>query len=79
MGLQAEANRGTDLIPTISWGKDTCRDGICVIATNVTSENMMINFPNLGIQCVKRRDVEDSLAIRSKHNVDPFKSALKFI
>jgi hypothetical protein len=31
-------------------------------------------FPNIGIQCCKRHDVEESLKLREKIRVDPFGS-----
>ena len=34
------------------------------------------SFPNIGIQCCKRHDVEESLKMREKIRVDPFGSKL---
>lgn len=33
-------------------------------------------FSNLGIQCVKRRDIEEALRVREEIRVDPFRSKL---
>jgi Rel homology DNA-binding domain len=35
-------------------------------------------FPNIGIQCCKRHDVEESLKMREKIRVDPFGSEYGF-
>lgn len=40
----------------------------------IPPDTMTVTFPNLGIQCVKRKDVEESLRIREEIRVDPFKS-----
>lgn len=32
------------------------------------------SFTSLGIQCVKKRDIEKSLKVREAHNLDPFNS-----
>lgn len=39
---------------------------------------MKMVFSNLGIQCVKRRDIEDALKIREEIRVDPFRSKFFF-
>ena len=31
-------------------------------------------FSNLGIQCVKKRDIEEALRVREEIRVDPFRS-----
>jgi Rel/ankyrin family protein len=38
------------------------------------NEDMTCEFSNLGIQCVKKKDIEDSLKIREEIRVDPFRS-----
>ncbi|XP_034025116.1 transcription factor RelB isoform X2 [Thalassophryne amazonica] len=55
-------------------GKD-CPDGsgICVVTFNPHS-NRRHSFSNLGIQCVKRKDLDDSLQKRRSQNVDPFQT-----
>lgn len=35
---------------------------------------MTVSFSNLGIQCVKKRDIEDALKVREEIRVDPFRS-----
>ena len=37
------------------------------------SPDMTAVFPNLGVQCVRRKDVADSLGRRQEIKVDPFK------
>ncbi|XP_045487500.1 embryonic polarity protein dorsal isoform X3 [Pieris rapae] len=54
-------------------GRDRCDKGVCTVRTNITDDNR-ISFSNLGIQCVKRKDVADALAVREKLRVDPFKT-----
>ena len=53
-------------------GKDGCKKGVCTVNLNV--ETMSVTFQNLGIQCVKKKDVEDSLRQREAIRVDPFQS-----
>nr|XP_055052164.1 transcription factor RelB isoform X2 [Misgurnus anguillicaudatus] len=51
-------------------GKD-CSDGICVIQINPNSSRRH-SFANLGIQCVRRKELDQSLARRRNKNIDPF-------
>ena len=51
---------------------DQCKNGVCRV--DVKGDNMTVSFPNLGIQCVKKKDVEASLAERERERVDPFNS-----
>ncbi|KAB5550202.1 hypothetical protein PHYPO_G00051110 [Pangasianodon hypophthalmus] len=51
-------------------GKD-CSDGICVISFNPHSTRRH-SFVNLGIQCVRRKELDASLMKRKKKNIDPF-------
>jgi hypothetical protein len=37
---------------------------------------MTCEFSNLGIQCVKKKDIEESLRVRAEIRVDPFRSEL---
>lgn len=54
-------------------GKEGCKKGICTLVIN-NEENMIRSFPSLGIQCVKRKDIEESLSLRESINVDPFRT-----
>ncbi|KAK7156257.1 hypothetical protein R3I94_006366 [Phoxinus phoxinus] len=51
-------------------GKD-CSDGICVIHINPNSARRH-SFANLGIQCVRRKELDASLQKRRNKNIDPF-------
>ncbi|XP_043215020.1 transcription factor p65-like isoform X2 [Amphibalanus amphitrite] len=53
-------------------GKDGCKKGVCTVNLNV--ETMSVTFQNLGIQCVKKKDVEESLRLRESIRVDPFQT-----
>lgn len=39
---------------------------------------MSVSFSNLGIQCVKKRDIEEALRSREEIRVDPFRSKCGF-
>ncbi|XP_064096210.1 proto-oncogene c-Rel-like isoform X1 [Macrobrachium nipponense] len=53
-------------------GKEGCKKGICTMTIN--SDTMQCMFSNLGIQCIKKRDVEDALKLREEIRVDPFQT-----
>uniref|UniRef100_T1JKR2 RHD domain-containing protein n=1 Tax=Strigamia maritima TaxID=126957 RepID=T1JKR2_STRMM len=53
-------------------GKDGCKRGICTMTVNC--ENMICTFSNLGIQCVKKKDVDEALREREVLRVDPFRT-----
>ena len=40
----------------------------------IANDEMTCEFSNLGIQCVKKKDIEDSLRVREEIRVDPFRS-----
>lgn len=50
-------------------GQD-CDDGVCTV--KVKNPHVEISFPNIGIQCCKRQDIEENLKKREKIRVDPF-------
>ena len=52
-----------------------CKNGVCRV--ELKGDNMTVSFPNLGIQCVKKKDVEGSLNEREKERVDPFNSKFR--
>ncbi|KAG7213837.1 hypothetical protein KM043_003050 [Ampulex compressa] len=56
-------------------GKEGCKQGICTVG--ISSENMMVTFANLGIQCVKKKDIEDALRVREENRVDPFRTGFE--
>ncbi|KAJ8673214.1 hypothetical protein QAD02_004476 [Eretmocerus hayati] len=51
-------------------GKDVCNRGICKLEVPV--ETMTLSFDKLGIQCVKRKEIETNLRIRQEQQIDPF-------
>jgi len=57
-------------------GKDGCKKGVCTMVIN--NNDMICSFTSLGIQCVKRKDIEESLKLRETIKVDPFRSKSLF-
>jgi c-Rel proto-oncogene protein len=53
-------------------GKEGCKKGVCTLEIN--TDDMKMVFSNLGIQCVKRRDIEEALKTREEIRVDPYRS-----
>ncbi|XP_048836689.1 transcription factor RelB homolog isoform X2 [Brienomyrus brachyistius] len=51
-------------------GKD-CNDGICVVNLNLRTHPKH-SFANLGIQCVRRKELDAALERRRKQKIDPF-------
>ncbi|XP_076239617.1 dorsal isoform X3 [Calliopsis andreniformis] len=56
-------------------GKEACKRGVCTV--EVSSDNMTVTFANLGIQCVKKKDIEEALRIREEIRVDPFRTGFE--
>ena len=54
-----------------------CLKGVCRVDVNET--DMTAAFANVGIQCVKKKDVAASLKDRQNINVDPFKLGFNHI
>lgn len=40
----------------------------------INNDDMTVSFSNLGIQCVKKKDIDDALKVREDIRVDPFRS-----
>merc|ERR1711936_317555 len=57
--------------PATVNNKDSCRKG--VFHTSVNTESMTVEFSHLGVQCVRKKDIEESLERRQKIRVDPYK------
>lgn len=55
-------------------GKEGCKKGVCTIVIDDNNAEMKCTFTSLGIQCVKRKDIEESLKLREVIKVDPFRS-----
>lgn len=53
-------------------GKEGCKKGVCTLEIN--NENMICTFSNLGVQCVKKKGIEEALKLREEIRVDPFHS-----
>ncbi|XP_073989368.1 embryonic polarity protein dorsal-like isoform X3 [Rhodnius prolixus] len=53
-------------------GKEGCKKGVCTVEIN--NETMTAAFANLGIQCVKKKDIEEALRVREEIRVDPFRT-----
>ncbi|XP_019877552.1 embryonic polarity protein dorsal-like isoform X2 [Aethina tumida] len=53
-------------------GREGCKRGVCTL--EIPPETMSVSFSNLGIQCVKKKDIEEALRVREEIRVDPFKT-----
>lgn len=49
------------------------KNGVCTVKVNLKKDNKVV-FSDLGIQCVKRKEIQSSLKARADINVDPFNS-----
>ncbi|XP_073949898.1 embryonic polarity protein dorsal-like isoform X2 [Choristoneura fumiferana] len=49
-----------------------CSRGVCTVEMN--GDSSTVQFSNLGIQCVKRKDIAEALRAREEMKVDPFKT-----
>ena len=53
-------------------GKEGCKKGVCTLELDPAT--MTCCFSSLGIQCVKRKEIESALQLRQQIRVDPFQS-----
>ena len=53
-------------------GKEGCKKGVCTLM--ISNNQMRCTFTSLGIQCVKKKDIEESLRLRESIKVDPFRT-----
>ena len=60
------------LLPIAVGDKDECYKDFG--KKSVNTANMTCEFKTLGIQCVKRADIEASLNDRQKNGIDPFRT-----
>ena len=60
-----------NLVSPTSGGRDRYKKGICTM--NVTSEDMTVESPHLGIQWVRKKDIAEALKLRQEIRVDPFR------
>jgi len=64
-----------NLVSPASVGRDGCKKGVCTM--NVNCEDMSLEFQHLGIQCVRKKDIEESLKQRKEIRVDPYRQGFK--
>jgi len=64
-----------NLVSPASVGRDGCKKGVCTM--NVNCEDMCLEFQHLGIQCVRKKDIEESLKQRKEIRVDPYRQGFK--
>lgn len=55
-------------------GRD-CKKGVCTLRVKDTTDKII--FPQIGIQCAKKKDVEQALRIRKEINVDPYQTGFE--
>ncbi|XP_013149110.1 PREDICTED: embryonic polarity protein dorsal-like isoform X2 [Papilio polytes] len=55
-------------------GRERCERGVCTVKAELSGDSTLVSFSNLGIQCVKRKDVDTALRTREELRVDPFKT-----
>jgi len=53
-------------------GKEGCKKGVCTLELDPST--MTCCFSSLGIQCVKRKEIESALQLRQQIRVDPFQT-----
>lgn len=53
-------------------GREGCKRGVCTM--EISQDTMSIQFSNLGIQCVKKKDIEAALRVREEIRVDPYRT-----
>nr|XP_015835035.1 PREDICTED: embryonic polarity protein dorsal isoform X2 [Tribolium castaneum] len=51
-----------------------CKKGVYTFEAEITPNNPDIVFRKLGVQCVKRNELKESLNVREEKNIDPFKT-----
>ncbi|XP_075224156.1 embryonic polarity protein dorsal-like isoform X1 [Lycorma delicatula] len=56
--------------PHMIAGRNASSKGVCVV--DVDTRTMTAEFPYLGIQCVRRKDVEQMLQQKEENRIDPF-------
>ncbi|XP_070166000.1 dorsal protein isoform X2 [Polyergus mexicanus] len=71
----APDNKGYRPHPHNLVGKEVCKQGVCTV--EVPAGNMVVTFSNLGIQCVKKKDIEEALRVRQELRVDPFRTGFE--
>ena len=55
-------------------GKEGCKKGVCTL--EIPPDTMTLSFQSLGVQCVKKKEIDEALVLRQQIRVDPFQSKL---
>merc|ERR1711868_351086 len=66
-----------NLVSPASVGRDGCKKGVCTM--NINNEDMTVEFPHLGIQCVRKKDIAEALKLRQEIRVDPFRQGFSHV
>merc|ERR1712227_790441 len=66
-----------NLVSPASVGRDGCKKGVCTM--NINNEDMTVEFPHLGIQCVRKKDIAEALKLRQEIRVDPFRQGFDHV
>merc|ERR1712012_321364 len=66
-----------NLVSPASVGRDGCKKGDCTM--NINNEDMTVEFPHLGIQCVRKKDIAEALKLRQEIRVDPFRQGFDHV
>ena len=66
-----------NLVSPASVGRDGCKKGVCTM--NINNEDMTVEFPHLGIQCVRKKDIAEALKLRQEIRVDPYRQGFSHI
>merc|ERR1712165_23740 len=66
-----------NLVSPRTVGRNGCKKGVCTM--NINNDTMTVEFQNLGVQCVRRKDIGKSLTQRKEIRVDPFRQGFKHI
>lgn len=48
---------------------DNCKNGLCLV--EIRSDSPSVTFRNIGLQCVKKKEIEQVLKFRQENRVDP--------
>ena len=63
-----------NILTFFKTGEGGCKKGVC---TARVAADMTVEFPHLGIQCKRRRDVADALEERKSIRVDPYEQGFQ--
>merc|ERR1712012_340895 len=66
-----------NLVSPASVGRDGCKKGVCTM--NINNEDMTVEFPHLGIQGVRKKDIAEALKLRQEIRVDPFRQGFDHV